>query len=108
MANNFDRAILDGTNLAADTLRSLYTCPTSTTTKTVGIGLIFSNVGSSQILVSLSTNGVETMKNVPVPSGSSLEYFGGNKIVMKSGDTISVKADTANSLNVYFSYMEIT
>lgn len=108
MANNFDRAILDGTNMAANTLHSLYFCPTTATTKTVGIGLLFSNVGTSQVLVSLAFNSIETMKDIPVPAGSSLEYFGGNKIVMKSGDSLQVKCDTANSLNVYWSYMEIT
>lgn len=108
MANNFDRAILDGTNMAANTLHSLYFCPTSTTTKTVGIGLLFSNVGTSQVLVTLAFNNTETMKDIPVPAGSSLEYFGGNKIVMKSGDSLAIKCDTANSLNAYFSYMEIT
>jgi hypothetical protein len=108
MANNFDRAILDGTNMAANTLHSLYFCPTSATTKTVGIGLLFSNVGTSQVLVTLAFNNTETMKDIPVPAGSSLEYFGGNKIVMKSGDSLAIKCDTANSLNAYFSYMEIT
>ena len=40
MANNFDRAILTGTNMAANTFMLLYFCPTTATTKTVGIGLI--------------------------------------------------------------------
>ena len=40
------------------------------------------------------------MKDIPVPA-VHLEYFGGNKIVMKSGDTLSIN-DTANSLNAYF------
>ena len=108
MANNFDRAILDGSTLPANTAFTLYTCPTTATTKTVGIGLLFSNVGSSQVLVTLSFNSISTMKDIPVPAGSSLEYFGGNKIVMKSGDAIQLSCDTANSLNAYWSYMEIT
>ncbi len=108
MANNFDRVIFDGTNIAANVAHTLYVCPTSATTKTVGIGLLFANVGISQITVTLSFNGTETMKAIPVPASSSLEYFGGNKIVMKSGDSISLSSNTANSLNAYWSYMEIT
>ena len=108
MANNFDRALINGKNVAANTLHAVYFCPTSTTTKTVGIGLIFSNVSTSQILVDLAINGVETMLDIPVPAGSSFEYHGGNKIVLKSGDVLRARCDTANALNVYMSYMEIT
>ena len=48
MANNFDRAILDGTNMAANTLHSFIFAQLPQQQKTVGIGLLFANVGTSQ------------------------------------------------------------
>ena len=47
-------------------------------------------------------------KNIPIPSGSSFEYMGGNKIIMEAGHTLSVSSNTANSLDTVASIMEIT
>ncbi len=48
------------------------------------------------------------VKDIPIPSGSSFEYMGGNKIVMEAGDSLIVQASAANSLDTVASIMEIT
>tara|TARA_B100000927_G_C16309568_1_gene406837 strand:+ start:285 stop:614 length:330 start_codon:yes stop_codon:yes gene_type:complete len=109
MPNNFKRAFRHGGNIPANSPNVIYRCPsTPTTIETVGIGLVLSNIGSSQILVSIEHNGCNNAKNLPVPSGSTLEYFGGNKICMNAGDDLSIICDTANSLDAIFYFMEIT
>ena len=118
MANTFKVITRDVAPASAGSPETLYTVQTGSTI--IVLGLTLANVHTAQVtgtvqLVSTTTQTSQTqnttahiVKDIPVPAGSSLEYFGGNKIVMKSGDTLSIKCDTANSLNAYFSYMEIT
>lgn len=108
MANNFDRAVMFGENVPANTAFHIYSCPTTATTKTIGIGLVFSNISTSQIEVTMQIIGCNLLKSIPIPASSSIEYNGGNKIVMKSGDVMTLSSNTAGSLDAYFSYMEIT
>jgi hypothetical protein len=47
------------------------------------------------------------VKNVSIPQGSSIELIdGGAKVVLQSGDVLKAKSDTANSLNVWVSYID--
>ena len=47
------------------------------------------------------------VKNVPIPSGGSIELIdGGAKIVIQSGDVVKCKSDTDASLNVWLSYID--
>jgi len=55
-----------------------------------------------------SSDDIHLMKNVPIPQGSSLEVMGGNKVVLETTDTITAKSDTAGSLDVALTIMEIT
>ena len=48
------------------------------------------------------------MKNVPIPQGSSLEFMGGNKVVLETADTLTVNSDTNNSIDATLTIMEIT
>ena len=45
---------------------------------------------------------------MPIPQGSSLEIMQGNKIVLESTDTITVKSDVASSLDVAVTILEMT
>ena len=98
MANTFKNEVFNGSNTAASTT-------------TVIIGLVLANTSSSQITASIKLNAgsvVYLVKDIPIPSGSSFEYMGGNKIVMETGNSLIVQASAANSLDTVASIMEIT
>ena len=109
MANTFNNEVFNGSNTTASTDMNVYTVGSSTTT--VVIGLVLANTTSSQITASIKLNAgsiVYHAKNIPIPSGSSFEYMGGNKIVMETGNSLIVQASAANSLDTVASIMEIT
>ena len=109
MANTFKNEVFNGSNTAAITDMNVYTVAASTTT--VVIGLVLANTSSSQITASIKLNAgsiVFLAKDIPIPSGSSFEYMGGNKIVMEAGNSLIVQASAANSLDTVASIMEIT
>ena len=75
----------------------------------VGIRLV--NVHSSAINVTAaienSSNTTELQMNTPIPNGSALELIqGGAKIILKSGDKIQAKSDTASSLKAVVSLID--
>ena len=109
MANTFKNEVFNGSNTTASTDMNVYTVGSSTTT--VVIGLVLANNTSSQITASIKLNAgsiVYLAKDIPIPSGSSFEYMGGNKIVMETGNSLIVQASAANSLDTVASIMEIT
>ena len=109
MANTFKNKVYNGANTSASANMAIYTVPASTTT--VVIGLTLANTASSQITASVKLSAGQTVyleKDIPIPSGSSFEYMGGNKIVMQTGHTLSVVSNTADSLDTVASIMEIT
>ena len=55
-----------------------------------------------------SADDVKVLKNVPSPQGSSLEFMGGNKVVLETADTLTVNSDTNNSIDASLTIMEIT
>jgi len=79
-------------------------------TQTTVIGLACANRTASQITVDayLEENIVYLIKDAPVPSGGSLIIIGGDqKVVMELSDEIKVVSDTASSLDVVMSILEI-
>ena len=77
------------------------------------IGITCANTSGNGINVGIGvTRGtgddIHLMKNVPIPQGSSLEVMGGNKVVLETTDTLTAKSDSANSLDVALTIMEIT
>ena len=61
------------------------------------------------LLVSLSTVKVSVVSNTTlIPQGSSLEFMGGNKVVLETTDTLTVDSDTNNSVDAALTIMEIT
>lgn len=93
---------------------SVYTCPASTTT--VVIGCMLANRASPlttiNVDVTLAKSGgatVNVVKNVQVFTGASLSLAGeNNKIVLEAGDVLSVQSDTATSVDVTMSILEIS
>ena len=109
MANTFKNEVFNGSNTAASTDMNVYTVAASTTT--VVIGLVMANTSSSQISASIKLSAGTTVflaKEIPIPTGSSFEYMGGNKIVMEAGHSLLVQSSAANSLDTVASIMEIT
>jgi hypothetical protein len=49
-----------------------------------------------------------TLANIPIPQGSSLEFMQGNKIVLEENDSVTVKSDVNNSLDIALTIMEIS
>ena len=109
MANTFKNKVFNGGTASANSDMAVYTVPSSTTT--VVIGLTLANTSSSQITADIKLNAGDMVflaKDIPIPSSSSFEYMGGNKIVMETGHSLIVQSDTANSLDTGASIMEIT
>ena len=93
------------------TTENIYVVPTSTTT--VVIGITIANITGAGCLVGVgitrpSADDVSVLKNVPIPQGSSLEFMGGNKVVLETADTLTVNSDTNNSIDATLTIMEIT
>ena len=54
-----------------------------------------------------NSNTTEMIVNAPIPAGSSLELIdGGAKIILKSGDKLKAKSDTASSLKAVVSFID--
>ncbi len=99
----------------------------SASTKTaIVIGIALSNIHSSPINVDVQidrpatgttaapSDDVYLAKNIPIPSGSTLEIMAGQKLILEynasatAGDKIVVTSDTASSLDVIVNALEIT
>ena len=110
MANSFKRKLSRsiGTTLTAG---GSYTVPSST--EVTVIGLDVANRTASQVLVDVTLNDASNdpylIVQAPVPSGGALALIGGDqKGVLEVGDSIKVKSDTAGSVDVVMSILEIT
>ena len=112
----------------------IYTTPSSTTT--VVIGLILTNIHTSQVtakvlLESDTTGGTGSasqtnnigagtggwsndnttavlLNDAPIPVGSSLELLSGGKVILQPTDSISISCSVADKLSGALSIMEIT
>jgi len=90
------------------------------------IGISLSNIASTPINVDVQidrpaagttaapSDDVYLAKNIPIPSGSTLEIMAGQKLILEyngtasAGDKIVVTSDTASSLDVIVNALEIT
>ena len=113
MANTLLLKTFDGgTNYAsanADT--TVYTVPSAKTT--IVIGIMVSNITTKTIVIGVKIQDtaspsvtVNYMKNIAIPSGSSLEIMSGNKLILNTTDLIKVTSDTANSFDITLSIVE--
>lgn len=108
MANNFK--LKTKASVGVSTV-GIYTVPTATTTTVIGITLANISGGGINVGVGItraSADNVSILRNVPIPQGSSLEFMGGNKLVLEATDTLTVKSDVAASLDVALTIMEMT
>jgi len=110
MANTFKNETL---RASGTTLASVGSAVASSTQTTI-IGMTVANIVSSVIsvgvkLVDNSANETWLVKDAPIPTGGALVVVGGDqKVVMETGDIIKVISNTASSMDVVMSYLEIT
>ena len=93
------------------TTQNVYVVPAATTTTVIGITLANTSGGSINVGVGVtraSSDDVSILKNIPVPQGSTLEFMGGNKIVLEATDTLTAISDVASSLDVAVCILELT
>ena len=101
------------------TLRAVGTSPVdvgavvAASTQTTLIGMTVANITSGVIAVTVTlgdgTNTTNIVKTAPIPTGGSLVVLGGDqKVVLMTGDKITVTSDTASSADIIMSFLEIT
>jgi hypothetical protein len=107
MANTFKRHT---SNSIGTSLVTVYTVPSSTTT--VVIGGVVSNVTSATVNVTVTATTSSTVINLigedtPLPAGTALSFIDG-KVVLETGDIVKIKSSAATSIDAHLSIMEIT
>ena len=101
------------------TLRQVGTSPVdvgavvAASTQTTLIGMTLANVTSGVISVTATlhdgSNTTHIVKDAPIPTGGSLVVLGGDqKVVLMTGDKVIVTSNTASSVDVIMSFLEIT
>ena len=121
MANTFKVVTFAAAPNVAATPYKMYTVAGSTTT--VVLGLILTNIHTSAITVEVElvsdtanrggandvANGTSFLvKDVSIPSGSSLELLTGGKVVLETTDEIKIDCSVADKVSGSLSIMEIT
>ena len=121
MANTFKVVSFAAEPASAGTAYTVYTVAGSTTT--VVLGLVLSNLHSSAVTVEVElhsdtanrggannvTNGISYLvKDVTIPSGSSLELLSGGKVVLETTDILKKDCSVTDKISGTLSIMEIT
>ena len=114
MANTVKVKTNDAMPSSAGTFLTLYTVPSSTTT--VVLGLILTNVHSASVTASVQlvsdTNNTEVnettflLRNVTIPVGSSLEVLSGSKVVLQTTDILKIDCSVSAKIDASLSIME--
>ena len=110
MANSYKRISSAGIGTGFSAVDS-YTVAGSTEVTIIGLTVANVTAGPVKADVSLfdGASYFSIVKEAPIPSGGSLVVIGGDqKVVMEPGDSMRVKSDTASSLDVVMSILEIT
>jgi hypothetical protein len=99
----------------------MYTAAGSTTT--VVLGLVLANIHTAAVTVEVEhvsttanrggannvANGTSFLvKDVTIPTGSSLEILSGSKVILEAGDKIQIDCSVADKVSGTLSVMEIT
>jgi len=110
MANVFKRKLSRG---IGSPLTSVGTYTVASATQVTIIGLVVSNTTAAEVLIDVTINdGVNDtylVKSAPVPAGGSIVVVGGDqKVVLETGDSVKVASNTASSVDVTMSILEIT
>ena len=121
MANTFKTITFAAEPASAGTPYVMYTAASSTTT--VVLGLVLANIHTTAVTADVQlvsdtanrngannvANGTsQLVKDVSIPSGSSLELLSGGKVVLEAGDKIQIDCSVADKISGTLSIMEIT
>ena len=109
MANTFKNRTLRAVGTGATDVGAVVVADCQTTL----IGMTVANITSGVISVTATlhdgTNTTHIVKDAPIPTGGSLVLLGGDqKVVLMTGDKITVTSNTASSADVIMSFLEIT
>ena len=113
MANTFKNRTLRSVGTGSGPVGTDVGAVVASSTQTTLIGMTISNRVSSVIEVDVTlsdaSNATYIVKSAPIPVGGSLIVVGGDqKIVLMTGDKVSVLSNTASSADVVMSFLEIT
>ena len=108
MANTFKLKTKANVGISTE---NIYVVPNATTTVVIGITL--ANISGSGAVVGVgitrpAADDVKVLKNVAIPQGSTLEFMGGNKVVLETADTLTVNSSSNSSIDAALTIMEIT
>jgi|TARA_E500000081_G_scaffold151995_1_gene183363 hypothetical protein len=114
MAQDFERAVASessGDVAIGTAARTIITSNSDDAIIGIRLANILNATIKADVYITSSASGGSAdsyiVKNVPIPAGGSIELIdGGAKIVLQSGDVLKAKADTANSLNVWVSFID--
>jgi hypothetical protein len=107
MASSFKSAIASSVGTSSV---DIYTTPALTSTTVIGLS-IANKVGTGITTSATITKGGTTVyliKAAPIPSGGALILFGGDqKLVLETGNKISIITNTLTSADVVLSFLEV-
>ena len=111
MANLLKNITKTGSATAQNNPLSIYTVGTGKTTIVIGFNIC--NITTStdiSVIVEIDAAGAEDdiklVKDLPIPTGASIEIMSGNKMILNAGDELKITSDTANSVDVLLSIVE--
>jgi hypothetical protein len=109
MANTFKNSI---TGSIGVTNTTVYTTPAATSTTVIGMSVANVNLTSNISVSATLTSGSSTIylvKNATVPVGGSIVLIGGEqKLVLTTGNYLSIQSSVASSADVIVSVLEIS
>lgn len=111
MANSLKLVTYTGSSLSANTSATVYTVPSLTTTIIIGFNISNLLDAESLITVNIENNdgdNITYVKDVPIPTRSSIEVMSGNKLIMNTGDILKIKSNADNSFDACISLVEQT
>jgi hypothetical protein len=108
MANSFKNY---GTAAIGTATTVVYTANTGVQATIIGMTVanLLNTSITANVVVNISNSSFFMVKNAQIDSGSSLiPVGGGQKLVLEAGDSITVNTNTASSVDVIVSLLEIT
>jgi hypothetical protein len=76
------------------------------------IGIYLANINTTtainaSVYVNNGTTNIYLVKSAPIPTGSALQVLdSGSKVVVQSGDVLSIVSDTASSIDAWVSAVD--
>tara|TARA_Y100000004_G_scaffold189920_1_gene246260 strand:- start:1436 stop:1774 length:339 start_codon:yes stop_codon:yes gene_type:complete len=110
MANLLKNITKTGSQTAQDNALSIYTVGVGKTTIVIGFNIC--NITTTDITVTVEIDAagaeddIKLVKDLPIPTGASIEIMSGNKMILNAGDELKITSDTTNSVDVLLSIVE--